>query len=395
VNRLSIQLNLTIPTRAWSLWTVTTLTRAWSIWTVATLARAWNPRLIHRLATVATLLIPIAIAPAADDTLQRQASWEIPDATAISTELRGSLDALGIAPSQMDGAVEEFLAAVEQRDADPLDAFIAATTPLIPVIDELVMAAGQDVSAAAAKLDPNSPTYGDVESLPGPLRMSLRTWLGRELVRARLYDEALPVIAEVDATESVDPAAVLFYRGACYHALLMKKEALADLRRLLENEDDAPVRFTRTAQLMIADIQPLKEDTLDEISRLMSDVTRRLELGRSGESVTEQEQKVIDKLTKLIEKIEQQQQQQQQQQQMSQGGQGGNGGQPNAPMQDSQAAGGKGAGDVDRKNIEQKDGWGNLPPAERQEALQQISRDLPTHYREAIEAYFRKLATEK
>jgi hypothetical protein len=34
-----------------------------------------------------------------------------------------------------------------------------------------------------------------------------------------------------------------------------------------------------------------------------------------------------------------------------------------------------------------------LPPAKREEALQQISRDLPTHYREAIEAYFRKLAT--
>ena len=28
-------------------------------------------------------------------------------------------------------------------------------------------------------------------------------------------------------------------------------------------------------------------------------------------------------------------------------------------------------------------------------ALQQISQDLPTHYREAIEAYFRKIATDK
>jgi hypothetical protein len=63
-------------------------------------------------------------------------------------------------------------------------------------------------------------------------------------------------------------------------------------------------------------------------------------------------------------------------------------------MQDSQAAGGSGNGDVDRKKIDDRDGWGNLPPAERQQALQQISRDLPTHYREAIEAYFRKLATE-
>jgi hypothetical protein len=63
-------------------------------------------------------------------------------------------------------------------------------------------------------------------------------------------------------------------------------------------------------------------------------------------------------------------------------------------MDDSRIAGANGAGDVDRKRIEERDGWGNLPPAERQQALQQISRDLPTHYREAIEAYFRKLATD-
>lgn len=63
-------------------------------------------------------------------------------------------------------------------------------------------------------------------------------------------------------------------------------------------------------------------------------------------------------------------------------------------MDDSQVAGASGDGDVDRKDLGNRSGWGNLPPAERQEALQQISRDLPTHYREAIEAYFRKMATE-
>ena len=89
--------------------------------------------------------------------------------------------------------------------------------------------------------------------------MSVRAWLGRELVRNRLYDEALPVIAEIDASQTVDPAAVLFYRGACYHALLMKKEALKDLRRLLENESQLPRRYVRTAQMMVADIKPMKK----------------------------------------------------------------------------------------------------------------------------------------
>jgi len=360
--------------------------------------RSTTSPFLKRLTAAALVVASITVSTQpnrvrADDALERQASWQVYDANEIATMLRSSLDELGVSPSEMDRVAEDFLAAVEQEDMDPLDAFIQSTRTLVPVVDELVGQSSQNATTAAAKVDPNSPTYGEVESLPKALRMSLRTWLGRELVRSRLYDEALPVIAEVDSTESVDPAAVLFYRGACYHALMMKKEALTDLRKLLENKDDCPVRFARTAQLMVNDIKPLKEDSLDEISRLMTDVTRRLDLGRSDETVTEQEQKVIDKLTKLIEKIEEQQKQQQQQQQ-SQGQGGGQGGQ-GQPMQDSQAGGASGNGDVDKKNIDQQDGWGNLPPAERQQALQQISRDLPTHYREAIEAYFRKLATDK
>ena len=157
----------------------------------------------------------------------------------------------------------------------------------------------------------------------------------------------MSVLAELDPTASVDPAAVLFYRGASFHSLLKKKEALADLRRLLENQDDCPVRYVRTAQLMIADIKPLKVDSLDEISRLMSDVTRRLDLGRSGDEVQDREQEVIDKLTKLIEDLEKQQQQQQQQA----SGQGGGGGGQGSPMDDSRINGtpGRGQGDVDRK----------------------------------------------
>ena len=329
----------------------------------------------------------------ADDALERRASWHRYDAAQMAQSLRAALDDLGVVPAEMDRISDEFLAAIEKHDSDPLDAYVAVTRKLVPVVDTLVSQSEKSVAIAGANVDPNTPTYGDLESLPKSMRMSVRTWLGRELVRARLYDEALPVIAEVDPTESIDPAAALFYRGACYHTLLMKKEALADLRRLLENDDDCPVRFARTANLMVADIKPLKEDSLDEISRIMTDVTRRLDLGRTDDDVKKQEQKIIDKLTKLIEKIEEQQQQQQQQQQQA-GGQGsGQGGQA-SPMQDSRAAGGGGNGDVDRKNIEERDAWGNLPAAERQQALQQISRDLPTHYREAIEAYFRKLATD-
>ncbi|TWU02979.1 hypothetical protein [Stieleria varia] len=344
---------------------------------------------------VMTLSLQVASATADDESLENQASWHARDAESMSGLLRQSLDQLGAAPVAMDETSQRFLSAIEQQDADPLDAFVSVIQPLVPSVRDLIQSATDDPIAAAKSMDPSQSVYAEIESLPKQMRMSVRTWLGRLLVRQRLFDEALPVIAEVDVVESLDPASALFYRGACYHALLMKKDALTDLRRLLENEADSPVRFTRTAKLMIADIKPLKEDSLDEISRLMSDVTRRLDLGRSNEQVEDQEQKIIDKLTKLIEKLEEQQQQQQQQQQ-SQSGQGSGKQEPGQaqPMQDSQIAGGSGNGNVDKKKFDEE-AWGNLPPAERKEALQQISRDLPTHYRDAIEAYFRKLATDK
>ncbi len=57
--------------------------------------------------------------------------------------------------------------------------------------------------------------------------------------------------------------------------------------------------------------------------------------------------------------------------------------------------GGKGPGEVDRKNIGGSSGWGSLPPKEREEALQQIGRDFPSHYRDVIEEYFRRRAGEE
>lgn len=65
-----------------------------------------------------------------------------------------------------------------------------------------------------------------------------------------------------------------------------------------------------------------------------------------------------------------------------------------SPAADSRLAQGKGAGEVKSKNIGNHSGWGDLPPKDREEAMQQISKDFPSHYRDVIEQYFRRLATE-
>ena len=81
---------------------------------------------------------------------------------------------------------------------------------------------------------------------------------------------------------------------------------------------------------------------------------------------------------------------QQQQQTMGMAGSA----QSSTPMQDSQLPSLKAPGKVDPRDIGHQSGWGDLPPKEREEALQQIGREYPAHYRQLIEQYFRDLADQ-
>ena len=166
---------------------------------------------------------------------------------------------------------------------------------------------------------------------PPLVRNNLRLLFGRWLAQHALYDEALEQLHGLDPAEVVDPAALLFYQGVCHHRLLQKEPCLTSLSRLMENKGKIPQRFEVLAGLMEADLKPLKTDSLDEVSRLMDDIERRLGFGRAGKRVRTEEDDVIAKLDKMIEELEKQAQKQQ----ASSSGQGGK--QPNQPMQDSQA----------------------------------------------------------
>lgn len=213
------------------------------------------------------------------------------------------------------------------------------------------------------------------------LRLLYAGWL----VHESLYDEALEQLSDLTPDDVVAPAALLFYQSVVYHALLNKESGMKSLDELLQGEKQSPRRYVAVAKLMQDDLSGLEDDTLDHIARRMEDIRRRLDLGRAGPKVREEEDGVIASLDKLIKKIEDQQQQQQQQSSTLQ---------PGKPANESRPAGGKGPGEVKKKNIGSQSGWGDLPPKEREQALQQIGRDFPSHYRDAIEQYFRRLAAE-
>ena len=326
--------------------------------------------------------------------LQKAASWPWPEIALIEQHLISYLDQLQASEASRKQVLERWKQTADMVKGPELLERVLSTTALVePRIAALVARLG-DPQAEPVMVKELTWLASDV---PGWLQDAVRLACGRALAQRQLYDEALETFNGLEASQVCDPASLIFYRAVCQHHLLQKKECLANVDLLLERRDELPVRFAQVAQLIAADIKPLKNDSLDEVARLMNDVQRRLDLGRAGKRVRDQEDEIVSKLDKMIEQIEEQiQQQQQQQQQQSQGGQQQQGQQGNdTPMDDSQIAGGGGPGDVDQKDVGKRAGWGNLPPAERQASLQRMTQELPSHYRQVIEGYFRQLSKDK
>lgn len=225
------------------------------------------------------------------------------------------------------------------------------------------------------------------EKTPEWQRHNLRLYYGRWLSQERLYEESLEALQDLKPEEVTDPAALLFYQSVAHHRLVNKEAGLKAISRLSDDVAGSPRRYLTLAELMKADLEALDDDSLDHVSRRMDDIQRRLDLGRAGQKVRTIEDGVVASLDKLIEEMEKQQQQQ--------SGAGSGGAQSTRPAPDSMPLGGRGAGEADNKDANSAAGlWGKLPPKKREEALQQIGKDFPPHYREIIEQYFRRMATD-
>lgn len=324
--------------------------------------------------------------------LNKQATWDWPDVAIYEEQFLSYLD-----QRQADDATRK--AVVETWGANNAvqrgPALIERILNTAARIDERV--AELNLLLSDPHIVPTRPT--EIEWLssdvPGWLQDTIRLACGRNFAQRRMYDEALETLSGLELVQVCDPSSLIFYRATCEHHLMKAEDCTKNIGMLLERESEIETRFAQVANLMQADIAELKEDSLDEVSRLMRDVERRLDLGRAGKRVRDEEQEIVDKLEKLIEKAEQQlQEQQQQQQQQAQQNQQQQQSQRQA-MDDSQAGPERGPGDVDRKGDGKASNWGNLPPAERQESLQRMTEKLPSHYRSVIEGYFRQLAKDR
>ncbi len=322
--------------------------------------------------------------------LRKTAGWDWPSVAHYEELLASYLEQVSASELQQ-AQVQEFWSSTVAQTHGPafLDRLLDAASIVEPRIKNLTE---QLRRAEGVPVQPRDLDWlvGDI---PGWLQDTIRLACGRALAQRRMVDESMEALEGLQLSQVCDPATLLFYKASSEHHLLKKEQCLTNVQLLLERENEIPQRYAQVAKMMAADIEPLEADSLDEIARLMFDVHRRLDLGRAGQRVRDEEDDIVKKLDKMIEQIEQQLQQQQ----ASSGG--GNGQSPRPgqlkPMEESQIAGGSGPGDVDKKENGERAGWGNLPPAQRQEALQRLTEELPSHYREVIEGYFRQLAKDR
>ncbi len=311
-------------------------------------------------------------------------SWQPPKAESVRADVFAWLDSRKADDAIRAKANELWATGTEQPTGTELLNRLASTLALAdPNARKLVELCS---ASHTPRVLPDQDWLRDPET-PPLVAANLRLLYGRWLVHQSLFDEALKQLSDLQPEGVVDPASLLFYQGVIHHRLLDREAGIEAIERLLEGDEQSPRRYVTVARLMKEDIGGLREDTLDHIARRMDDIRRRLDLGRAGKRVRKVEDGVIESLDKLIKKLEDQQQQ-------GGGGGGAGGSQSNRPAPDSTPMGGKGPGNVTKRNIGNKSGWGDLPPKKREEALQQIGRDFPSHYRDVIEQYFRKLANE-
>jgi hypothetical protein len=320
----------------------------------------------------------------AEDTFVSNPTWDAPTAAGVFAQLEDYLLTANFSAERQSAVRDAWQAAGDSPNADLLDRLASSLAMADEQVAELVAYCARTGEAGSL---PEFAWLADSQT-PRLVRYNMRIYLARWLVQRAYYDEALSWTEGLSTKDVVAPEALLFYRAIAQHCLVQPDEADVTLAQLLEREQELPPRYQKLAGLMRRDLAGLEDESLDHIARRMDDIRRRLALGRTGERVQGVENGVVESLDKLIKKVEDQMQQSQ-----SAGAAGGQ--QSGTPMQDSRLAELKAPGKVEPRDVGHGAGWGNLPEKDREKALQEIGREFPSHYREVIEEYFRRLAAEE
>jgi len=336
----------------------------------------------------ATALSATSLAHAAETSFTTEPSWQRANHDAVYRQLENYVRSQPLAPERLSKIRDLWFqpdAATGNQPTGQLDRLANCLAEVDDRVAELV------AFCAATKRPTKLPDFSwlaDSET-PPLVRFNMRLYYARWLAQNGYDDEAIAWTDGLSPADVVAPETLLFYRAVANHRVVNADRADATVAELLQRADEIPVRYQKLAELMQQDLAGLEDDSLDHVARRMADVRRRLDLGRAGKTVQVVEDGVVASLDKMIKDLEDQAQKQQSQS-------GSSGGAPSGtPMQDSRLAELKAPGKVDPRDIGHEADWGDMPDKEREQALQDVGREFPSHYREVIEEYFRRLAAEE
>jgi hypothetical protein len=222
---------------------------------------------------------------------------------------------------------------------------------------------------------------------------SLRMYLALKLVQGRFYSDAIKILEDIKPENCINPSELFIAKAIIYNSLSLHKEGIKSIKDFRELEKTGVTisrRHSELAKLLEYEMKDddKEDDNPQEIAKKMDNARRILGKGDPGKEAQETEDDILKSLEKLIEKIEEQAKKSQQD-----GDSDSESLQSNNPGQDEKIMRGKAPGNVDRKEFDQNaNGWGAMPPKDREAALSKIEREFPSHYRDIIESYFREMA---
>ena len=199
----------------------------------------------------------------------------------------------------------------------------------------------------------------------------------RSLINTGRYDEAL-IISKFCRFNGE----FFFYQAVANFKLKQYKEAKRNIEQAFFY--NLPERYYVVLTALLNEITLIGErnDPMLDISTDMDLVVNRLGNAKAGEKTQEIQRRILAKLDKEIQSIEDEMNKAKQQSESSQG----------SPQQARKESGiieeAPPKGDLSNKKLI-LDGktWGNLPPKERIKTIENITRTLPPHIREASENF--------
>jgi hypothetical protein len=204
-----------------------------------------------------------------------------------------------------DATRQKFEAIWSQADRALLDK-VADTLSLDPKAAELLKV----INDPAGAIPKEVPALVKDAKQPAFFRANMALLFAKAISSRRVYEEALEALSlpSIKPEQVVDPAAYLFHKAVAEHALMKKQEASHTIIRLLDDVADAPDRYKMVATLMFFDMQSWKADEKDlrNITKLMDNSERRLDLFRAGNKTQDIQKKIVFRLDEVIKELENQ-----------------------------------------------------------------------------------------